>query len=455
MMRVGGTLPTPHPSSCSHAMANKSSLGTSSVVVAAFVGPGTVLTCASAGVKFGYQLAWVLLFATAAVFVLQSFTASTGILARQGLGEALRNANAGPAFSVFARILVVLGLWIGCASFELGNLSGAAAGLANVVGADIQLKWFVLGLAIVAGFLLLLEVRFLIKLLSALVALMGVLFLLAVFCTRVDWSAAMQGLFVPSVPDGSILTVIALIGTTVVTYNLFLHASTTRDFWQSNPDARSSWKQELKGMAIFVPLGGLVSLAILFCGAALFGSDADFKKPGEFAGLLEPVAGSAARYLFGIGLLAAGLTSAITAPLAAAAGISELFDWKPNGPQFRLVWLSVLVTGVAFGLGGWSPLNVIIAAQAANGLLLPLVAGFMLYLAVRQDAVQLPKWYVGLGVAITLVCAGLGVKTLFWVAEKLNAKVEPIPARQTEEPQKAALTFPVGRPDENHWPRGA
>ena len=65
-------------------MANKSSLGTSSVVVAAFVGPGTVLTCASAGVKFGYQLAWVLLFATAAVFVLQSFTASTGTLARQG-----------------------------------------------------------------------------------------------------------------------------------------------------------------------------------------------------------------------------------------------------------------------------------------------------------------------------------------------------------------------------------
>ena len=97
----------------------------------------------------------------------------------------------------------------------------------------------------------------------------------------------------------------------------------------------------------------------------------------------------------------------------------------------------------------------IIAAQAANGLLLPLVAGFMLYLAVRQDAVQLPKWYVGLGVAITLVCAGLGVKTLFWVAEKLNAKVEPIPAKQTEEPQKAALTFPAGTPDEHHWPRGA
>ena len=56
-------------------------LGTSSIVVAAFVGPGTVLTCASAGVQFGYSLGWVLIFSTLAVFVLQSFTAGTGILA--------------------------------------------------------------------------------------------------------------------------------------------------------------------------------------------------------------------------------------------------------------------------------------------------------------------------------------------------------------------------------------
>ena len=64
--------------------------GTSSIVVAAFVGPGTVLTCASAGVDFGYALGWVLVFATIAAFVLQSYTAGTGILARRGLGEAIR-----------------------------------------------------------------------------------------------------------------------------------------------------------------------------------------------------------------------------------------------------------------------------------------------------------------------------------------------------------------------------
>ncbi|MFQ5571473.1 MAG: divalent metal cation transporter, partial [Rhodothermales bacterium] len=96
--------------------------GTSSLVVAAFVGPGTVLTCATAGLDFGYDLAWVLLFATGATFVLQSFTAGTGILAGRGLGEAMRDATHRPASRAVVFGLVVLGLWMGTAAFETGNL---------------------------------------------------------------------------------------------------------------------------------------------------------------------------------------------------------------------------------------------------------------------------------------------------------------------------------------------
>ena len=69
--------------------------GTSSIVVAAFVGPGTVLTCASAGADFGYALGWVLVFATIAAFVLQSYTAGTGILARRSSWATLVGAASG------------------------------------------------------------------------------------------------------------------------------------------------------------------------------------------------------------------------------------------------------------------------------------------------------------------------------------------------------------------------
>jgi Mn2+/Fe2+ NRAMP family transporter len=136
-----------------------------------------------------------------------------------------------------------------------------------------------------------------------------------------------------------------------------------------------------------------------------------------FATILEPVAGPRAQYFFGLGLLGAGLTSAMTAPLAAAAGIQELFGWPEDtrNPRYRAVWLSVLITGLLFGLTGWSPLNAIIAAQAANGILLPVMVGFMLYLAFRQQALPFPMWYKGLGLLIMLVCTGLGIRTLWWV----------------------------------------
>ena len=68
---------------------------------------------------------------------------------------------------------------------------------------------------------------------------------------------------------------------------------------------------------------------------------------------------------------------------------------------------------------GWSPLPAIVAAQAANGLLLPLIAAFVLYLTLRQDVVSLPLWYHVIGGAVVLLCGGLGLRTLWWVAQQV------------------------------------
>lgn len=397
-------------------------LGTSSIVVAAFVGPGTVLTCASAGVNFGYALGWVLLFSTLSVFVLQSFTANTGILARRGLGEAIRKTITAPVPRALSFGLVVLGLWIGCAAFEMGNLIGAASGVTTLLDASFDDRWIVVVLAVTASLILLLELKVLIRVFAGLVIVMSGLFVGGLIVAPVDWSAALRGLSVPSMPDGSVLTVIALIGTTVVTYNLFLHASAAKRYWADTADPQVAWRRELTGMAIFLPIGGLISFSILAAGATLSGGEASISEVGAFAQLLEPVAGRAARICFGLGLFAAGLTSTMTAPLAAAAGIRELFGWddNPHSWTYRALWGSVVATGLAFGLIGWSPLPAIIAAQAANGILLPLIAIFVLYLSTRQNVVPLPAWYRALGVVITVICAGLGARTLWWVWQQIG-----------------------------------
>jgi NRAMP (natural resistance-associated macrophage protein)-like metal ion transporter len=393
--------------------------GTSSLVVAAFVGPGTVLTCASAGADFGYSLGWVLVFATATAFVLQSLTASTGILARRGLGEAIRAELEDARLRRAVTGLVVVGLWVGCAAFEFGNLLGAASGITALLGTDLDPQWIVAALAGTAATVLLLDLRALIRVFAVLVGAMSALFLAGLAVSPVDWGAALRGLAVPAVPDGSLLRVVAIVGTTVVTYNLFLHPSAAKRYWADIDDRAAAWRGELRGMAVFLPIGGLVSFAILAAGATLAGTDVPDAE--AFAVLLEPVAGPAARICFGLGLFAAGLTSSLTAPLAAAAGICEVFDWDddPASPAYRAVWGSVLATGLAVGLAGWSPLPAIVAAQAANGLLLPLVAGFVLFLTVRQSVVDVPLWYRAAGAAVTLVCAGLGLRTLWWVWQQL------------------------------------
>lgn len=400
--------------------------GTSSLVVAAFIGPGTVLTCASAGVDFGYDLGWVLVFATGTAFVLQSLTAGTGILAGRGLGEAIRVELGDSRLRWGVTALVVLGLWVGCAAFELGNLMGAAAGvqalLANGTsggGVEVDARWVAAALAAGAGLVLLLDLRVIVRVFSMLVVAMSALFLASLALAPVDWAAALRGLVVPAIPPGSAVRVVALVGTTVVTYNLFLHPSTARRHWADAPDRRAAWRSELRGMALFLPIGGLTSFAILAAGATLH-ETGGVSKAGDvaaFADMLEPVAGDAARWCFGLGLLAAGLTSAITAPLAAAAGVCELFGWEQGAERrhYRLVWGSVLGTGLVLALTGLSPLPAIIAAQAANGVLLPFVGAFVLWLTVRQDVVQIPVWYRILGGVVTLVCAGLGVQTLYWV----------------------------------------
>lgn len=392
-------------------------LGTSSIVVAAFIGPGTVLTCASAGLQFGYALGWVLIFSTLAVFVLQSFTASTGILAGLGLGEAIRHTVTQPILRPLVNLLVVLGLWLGCAAFEMGNLLGAASGVAALAGGPEDLRVLVVVLGLAAGALLLLDLKILVRIFTALVALMSLLFIAAMALAPIDWGAALRGLLVPEVPADSLLTVIALIGTTVVTYNLFLHASACKQYWRVEPDTRVAWRRELGGMAVFLPIGGLISFAILGVGATLGADTGTVTGVGMFAALLEPVAGNAARLFFGLGLFSAGLTSAMTAPLAAASGIRELFGWPadPKGLRSRLVWGSVVLAGLGFAVFQISPLRAIIVAQAANGLLLPLIAGLMLVVSLRQRSMRLPLWYRLLGAAIVLVCAGLGFRTLVWV----------------------------------------
>ncbi|SEA48452.1 Nramp family divalent metal transporter [Microbulbifer marinus] len=358
-------------------------IGPATMVAAAFIGPGTVVTASLAGARFGYALLWALLFAIIASMILQEMTARLGVVTRQGLGENIRQTFRQPLARALAILLVVSAIVIGNAAYQSGNIAGASMGLHALTSAIGKPAlpfnpWPLVIAAIAFALLWRGEYRVIEGALVSLVALMSLAFLATLAITRPDLSALFNGLLRPSIPSGATLTVVALIGTTVVPYNLFLHSSSAAKKWQ-RPDCLPQARRDIY---ISIPLGGLISIAIVSTAAsAFFGRQFALTGAGDIAASLQPLFGSSAQYFMGIGLFAAGISSALTAPLAAAYALSGILNLQAEmrSVGFRLVWLAILVIGTLVATLDMKPVQLIWFAQIANGLLLPVVTGFLLW----------------------------------------------------------------------------
>ena len=397
----------------------KLNFGPGILVAAAFIGPGTVTACTLAGSNFGYALIWALVFATVATLILQDMAARLGAGAQLGLGEALMQSAPSQALKWLIGILVFAALLVGNSAYEGGNLSGGALGMAALLSnVSPGQSWLVAVLAaLAAGIILIGKYQVLEKLLIGLVLSMSAAFILSVFFVRPDIGAWSSGL-VPSIPDGGTLTAIALIGTTIVPYNLFLHAAASRQKW---PDGQAT-REARQESALSIGLGGLVSILILTTAASsLFKSGLDVSNAADMARAIEPAFGSAARYLVGIGLLAAGLTSAITAPMATAFALSELIggDEKRRATLFKGTALFVVIVGALISLSGIRPVALILIAQYANGLLLPIIAAFLLYVMNRKSllGVHANSMLANIaGSAVVVITFGLGLRSILRAA---------------------------------------
>jgi Mn2+/Fe2+ NRAMP family transporter len=385
-------------------------------VAAAFIGPGTVTTATLAGAGYGTVLLWALLFSTLATMALQEMAARLGLVSGGGLGEALRTRAGGPIRRLVVVLAVVGAIGIGNAAYETGNLLGGALGLSSVFGGDAPLWALTIG-AVGASLLWVGSYRALEKALMGLVGVMALTFLGTALVVSPDWAEVFGDLLLPAVPEGSLIIVVGLIGTTVVPYNLFLHAAAVAEKWHG-ADALPAARRDLVGS---IALGGLVSMAILVTSAGtIHGLGVEVGTAADMARQLEPLLGSWARVFFGVGLFAAGMTSAITAPLAAAYAVAGAAGWERDLKSWKLraVWISVLSIGVLFSLTGIRPVAAILFAQAANGILLPAV-GLFLLLAVNDERLlgqwknRLPSNLVG-GVVV-IVTFLLGARALLSV----------------------------------------
>lgn len=389
-------------------------IGPGILIAAAFIGPGTITVCTVAGVGFGYALLWAMLLSVIATIVLQEMAARLGIISRKGLTEVIRSEVRNPLIRNSVLAIILAAIVIGNAAYEAGNISGATLGMEALFGGSFidYYPWIIGFFAFVLLFIgsyKILEKTFII-----LVGLMSLSFLVTAAITKPDWHGIFKGLLLPTIPDQSLITILGLIGTTVVPYNLFLHASLVKEKWKSSEDLPAA-KQDT---FISVFLGGLVSMSVIVAAAAMPGQT--ISNALEMARSLEPLYGSSARYFMGIGLFAAGITSAVTAPLAAAYVANNCFGWHAGlrDYRFRAVWMIILFIGVISLSFDLRPIEIIQFAQFANGLLLPVIAILLLWMVNNRSLMgkyRNTAWHNLLAIIIISLVIILGIKGIFGV----------------------------------------
>ena len=389
-------------------------VGPGVLIAAAFIGPGTVTLCTIAGASYGYSLLWALLLSIIATIVLQEMALRIGLITNKGLAEVIRVSIKNKFINRLLILLILCSILIGNAAYEAGNITGASLGIIAIIGRE-TLNYIPLLIGFIAFITLYIgDYKVLERSLIFLVITMSVSFMITAIMTKPDLFSLLDGLFMPKINSESLLVVLGLIGTTVVPYNLFLHSSLVKEKWNDISKLKTARIESF----ISIIIGGIVSMAIIITAASV--SNDNVKSVMDLAKGLEPLYGKFAIYFLGIGLFASGITSSITAPLAAAYVAKSCFGWSGSlkSFNFRIVWFFVLLIGVIVSLLKLNPIEVIKFAQFSNSLLLPIVAILLFWLINNKTifknsySYKLQNILVIVIILITIILGAKGVISL-------------------------------------------
>ena len=389
-------------------------VGPGVLIAAAFIGPGTVTLCTIAGASYGYSLLWALLLSIIATIVLQEMALRIGLITNKGLAEVIRVSIKNKFINRLLILLILCSILIGNAAYEAGNITGASLGIMAIIGSE-TLNYTPLLIGFIAFIILYIgNYKVLERSLIFLVITMSVSFMITAIMTKPDLFSLLDGLFMPKINSESLLVVLGLIGTTVVPYNLFLHSSLVKEKWNDISKLKTARIESF----ISIIIGGIVSMAIIITAASV--SNDNVKSVMDLAKGLEPLYGKFAIYFLGIGLFASGITSSITAPLAAAYVAKSCFGWSGSlkSFNFRIVWFFVLLIGVIVSLLKLNPIEVIKFAQFSNSLLLPIIAILLFWLINNKTifknsySYKLQNILVIVIILITIILGAKGVISL-------------------------------------------
>ncbi len=359
-------------------------IGPGVLIAAAFIGPGTVTLCTIAGASFGYSLIWAIVLSIFSTIVLQEMSLRIGLITNMNLAQVIRINIKSKFLNRLLLILIISSILIGNAAYEAGNITGASLGISAILNSQ-SINYIPIFIGLMAFIILYQgDYKVLERSLVFLVLIMSISFFITAIITKPDINALINGVITPKINSNNLTIILGLIGTTVVPYNLFLHSSLVSEKWNSLNKLKVARFESFFSIII----GGLVSLSIIITSASV--NNKDVNGVIDLAKGLEPLYGNFAIYFLGIGLFASGITSSITAPLAAAYVAKSCFGWQDSlkSRKFRAIWIIILIIGVLVSMVKINPVEIIKFAQFSNSLLLPIIAIILLWLINNKNIIN-------------------------------------------------------------------
>lgn len=362
-------------------------IGPGMLVAGAFVGTGTITTSIVAGTNHGYTLLWASVTAAIIItIILQEMTARLAMTTGEPLAKTVKEK-----LGLWASIIVIVAIVGGNAVYSVGNLTGINIAMGGMIEGVSPTFWIILVTLIYWSLLMIGKYNILEKTVTVLVILMGLVFLINMIYVKPDYTSLVKGLIIPTFEISNITLIIALIGTTVVPYNFYLHSTAVLERgWHKNPKGNLTLMRFDTIIPIFI--GGLVTMAIGVVAATVLhplhvSTGLEIEGATEMAMTLEPILGNIAYFLFSIGLFAAAVSSMPMAALSAAYVFTQSLGLSSDlkSTPFRLVFSFVAWVPVFFAIGITNPVWTIILAQSINGMLLPITAVLVIYLINRKD----------------------------------------------------------------------
>ena len=298
-------------------------IGPGLLVTVGFIDPGNWASNFAAGADFGYSLLWVITLSTIMLIVLQHNVAHLGIVTGLCLSEAATKYTP---------------KWVSRPVLGTAVLASISTSLAEILGGAIALEMLfhipiIWGALLTTAFVVIMlftnSYKRIERAIIAFVSVIGLSFLYELFLVEIDWPLAVRSWVVPSIPQGSLLVIMSVLGAVVMPHNLFLHSEVvqSREYnKQDDASIRKLLKYEFYDTLFSMGVGWAINSAmILLAAATFFAHGVKVEELQQAQSLLEPLLGSQAALVFALALLMAGISSTVTSGMAAGSIFAGMF----------------------------------------------------------------------------------------------------------------------------------